>query len=182
MGIRMKYNWLLSTLLFLFIGIGCGKVKKQVTFSQLIPYQAIDTMERVKQIDVYKLEVESLKDKMETSQRDSFETAEGGRIKYFYIKEDTVKKELDYYGETGRKHFVLYQEKGMPLLIEEIEMTYETPLGVANSVEIKDSVVQTFYYHEQKLIYWLKNDQHVDVSKYAVKEGELVDFFKHNEG
>lgn len=61
-------------------------------------------------------------------------------------------------------------------------MTYETPLGVANSVEIKDSVVQNFYYHEQKLIYWLKNDQHVDVSKYTEKEGELVDFFKHNEG
>lgn len=182
MNIGMKNSWLLSIFLFLFIGIGCGKVKKQVVFSQFVAYQTIDIMERVKQIDAYKLEVESLKENLKTNQRDSFETAEGARIKCFYIKEDTVKKVVDYYGETGRKHFVLYQEKGIPVLIEEIELMYETPLGTASSVVIKDSIVQIFYYHEQKLLYWLRNNQQVDVAKYKEKEGELFDFFKNKEG
>ncbi|MDM1046613.1 hypothetical protein HX004_08390 [Myroides sp. 1354] len=157
--------------------MGCSQMKKQEKLVQEVEYQLLDTIGRVKKIEEYKHEIESFKEKWKMSERDSFESAEGGEIRCFYIEKDTVKKEIDYYGEMGRKHLVLYQKNGLPVLMEEKIFVYEEPLGINQTTALSDSLVQQFYFDKQNLIYWLKNGQHVHSSSYKEKEEELLVFF-----
>lgn len=80
----------------------------------------------------------------------------------------------------GRKHLVLYQKNGLPVLMEEKIFVYEEPLGINQTTALSDSLVQQFYFDKQNLIYWLKNGQHVHSSSYKEKEEELLVFFKRN--
>jgi len=176
----LRSNWVLILVLVSGLVMGFGKVEKQVELVQKVEYQLLDTMDKVKQIEEYKQEVASFKEKLKMRQRDSFESAEGGEIRCFYIEKDTVKMEMDYYGETGRKHLVLYQKNGLPVLMEEKTFGYEEPLGINQTTTISDSLVQQFYFDKQNLIYWLKDGQHVHSSNYKEKEEELLVFFRRN--
>lgn len=74
----MKSNRILILVLVYLLGMGCSQMKKQEKLVQEVEYQLLDTIGRVKKIEEYKHEIESFKEKWKMSERDSFESAEGG--------------------------------------------------------------------------------------------------------
>ena len=177
-GDLMKHSLLPFLLLVVFLPIGCGKGKERVEAYRFTARETIDTLAEKKGIERYKQYIESVKGSMQMLEYDHFDTAEGGRTKSYYNGKDTVKKEIKYYGEMGRKHLDCYLKNNSPLLIEEQTFLYEKPLGSTEPVMIRDSIVHIFYFNAPlQLIYWLEDDKKVNPLYYEEKEAEWRSYF-----
>ena len=61
---------------------------------------------------------------IDSLQRDVYESAEGGIVRSFYNQSDTLKKEVVYYGETGKRMLEIYQKQGKSVLIKDVLISY----------------------------------------------------------
>ncbi|MBB1140689.1 hypothetical protein [Myroides sp. WP-1] len=168
----MKDSLLLSfVILFL---LGCGKLNDKRNVKIQTEKNGIDTLNVVQQIEKYKVIVEASKMQLNNFQRDVYESSEGGVAKAYYKGEDTLKKEIVYYGEGGKKTVDIYQKDGKFILIEDKDIVYKDPIYVNSDVKVSDSTLNVFYLDsKQKLIFWLKNGKKVPTSKYKIKEEEI---------
>ncbi len=169
----MKYNFLLSlTALFL---IGCKELSTNSNIENHIKNEIIDTLNIVQQIEKYKATIEVSKMQLKNSQRDIYESTEGGLIKTYYKGSDTLKKEIVYYGEIGNKIIDIYQKNGKSIVIKDKDIVYKEPIGINSNAEIIDSIINIFYLdNKQKLIFWLQNGKKVPISEYKKKEEEII--------
>ncbi|MBB1149292.1 hypothetical protein H4K35_03945 [Myroides sp. NP-2] len=169
----MKYSFFLS-LVVLFL-IGCGKLSEKQNLKIQIEKNGIDTLNVVKKIEKYKAMVEASKMQLKNIQRDLYESSEGGVVKVYYKGADTLKKEIIYYGEGGKKTVDIYQKDGKFILIEDKDIVYKNPIYVNSDVKVSDSTMNVFYLDsKQKLIFWLQNGERVSTSKYKKKEEEIT--------
>ncbi|WP_413513493.1 hypothetical protein [Myroides odoratus] len=169
----MKDSLLLSfVVLFL---IGCGKLSDKQNVKIQIEDNRIDTLNVVQQIEKYKAMVEASKMQLKNVQRDLYESSEGGVAKVYYKGADTLKKEIIYYGEGGKKTVDIYQKDGKFILIEDKDIIYRDPIYVNNDVKVSDSTMNVFYLDsKQKMIFWLQNGKKAPTSKYKMKEEEIT--------
>ncbi|MDR0228591.1 MAG: hypothetical protein LBI72_05950 [Flavobacteriaceae bacterium] len=115
--------------------------------------------------------VEVSKMQLKSMQRDLYEPSEGGVAKVYYKGTDTLKKEIIYYGERGKKTVDIYHKDGKFILIEDKNIVYKKPIYV----KVSDSTMNVFYLDsKQKLIFWLQNGEKVPPSKYKKKEKEIT--------
>lgn len=169
----MKYSFILS-LVALFL-IGCGKLSKKQNLKIQIEKNVIDTLNVIQQIEKYKEMMEASKIQMKNIQRDLYESSEEGVAKIYYKGADTLKKEIIYYGEGGKKTVDIYQKDGKMILIEDKDIVYKDPIYVNSDVKVSDSTMNIFYLDsKQKLIFWLQNGEKVSTSKYKMKEEEIA--------
>lgn len=159
---------------FVFFSLfGCKEASQQTETDQERVVTK-DTLDIVRQLNEYKVLVDSVKSNLKNVQSNIYESAEGGTKKSFYSQTDTLKKELVYYGETGKRIINIYQKLGNPILIEDIDVRYEEPISTGKDVEIRNSVMDTYFLDDkQNLIYWLKNDQKMPKSQYKEQEKEI---------
>lgn len=169
----MKYIFLLNVMLLVING--CGRFSDTQKITIEAEKGIVDTLNIVQQIDNYKKIVESNKTGMKSIRRDIYESSEGGFMELFYNEVDTLKKEIVYYGETGKREINIYQKTGKPILIEDKDIIYRDPIYVDNNVTIKDSITDVFYLDDdQKLIFWSKKDKKVSLSEYDKKQEEIT--------
>lgn len=163
---------------FLWIVLSCGNTdnsnnKEKEPLPQ-VAIEKIDTLRTVEQHRQSKLTIDSLKPYLDSLSKDVYETTEGGQIKTFFKQSDTLKKEMVYYGEMGKRFVEVYQENGSPFLIKHTEFRYETPIYSSDKISIKDKILNEYYLKEENLIYWTKNDSVMPSSKYLAQEKNII--------
>lgn len=164
---------LLLNLVFLSL-VGCGETNQQKVNTQT-GQVTNDTLEIVRQRNEYKSSVDSMKSSLKSLQRDVYESAEGGTVESFYNENDTLKKEIVYYGETGKRVVHIYQKQGNPLLVEDTEIRYKEPISAEKDIEISSSVTDVYYMDDkQHLIYWLKDGRQIPQSQYKEQEKKII--------
>lgn len=163
---------IILSVFFLLIIAGCSR-KDQNEVSR--ETHTIDTLATVEEINSYKDSVDSMKSSLDSLEKDIYKSAEGGSIKAFYTNSDTLKKEIIYYGETGKRILHLYLREGRKIFLRDVSFKYNAPINVDEDVEISDKV-EDLYYLDNKLglIYWVRNDEVMSDSLYKVQEKELI--------
>lgn len=168
----MKTILSLSIVLLLFIG--CSEPNQQAV-KELTVEVVKDTLGIVNQANDYKLLVDSTKSSLKSVQHDIYESAEGGTVVSFYNHSDTLKKEIIYYGETGKRIVHIYLRQGKTILIEDTNISYKEPISTGREAEISGSVTDVYYLDdEQSLIYWLKDGLRMPEYQYKAQEKEII--------
>lgn len=155
--------------------VGCGETNQQKVKAQT--EQVInDTLEIVRQRNEYKSLVDSMKGNLKSVQRDIYgQSAEGASIESFYNQSDTLKKEIVYYGETGKRIIQIYKKQGDPLLVEDTEIRYKEPISAEKDIEISSSVTDVYFLDDkQHLIHWLKDGREIPESQYKEQEKKII--------
>lgn len=155
--------------------VGCGETNQQKAKAQA--EQVInDTLEVVRQRNEYKSLVDSMKGNLKSVQRDIYgQSAEGGTIESFYNQSDTLKKEIVYYGETGKRIIQIYWKQVNPLLVENTEIRYKELISAEKDIEISSSVTDVYFLDEkQHLIHWLKDGREIPKSQYSEQEKKII--------
>jgi len=169
----MRESILIITL-FLTI-VGCGENRSYSAKKKEVQVITLDSSLLVKEINDYKIKVDSIKFDLDSLQRDVYESAEGGIVRSFYNQSDTLKKEVVYYGETGKRMLEIYQKQGKSVLIKDVLISYTEPINVDKDVEIRDSITNVYYLDsQQNLIYWIKDNQVMPSSQYVKQEKEII--------
>ena len=129
----------------------------------------------MEKINNYKVSIDSIRFKLDSIQRDIYKSNEGGVVRVFYNKSDTLKKEVIYYGETGKRLVNIYQKQGKSVLIEDELINYTKPISVDKDSEIKNRTINVYYLDsQQNLVYWVKNNQDMHISLYKQQEKEII--------
>ncbi len=169
----MRTILLLSFLLFSLVG--CGESNQRSTVNNKIQSEKKNTLVLVKQANKYKLLIDSTKGNLHSVQRDVYESAEGGTVESFYNQSDTIKKEIIYYGEMGKRVVHIYKKQGKTILVEDTNVSYEEPINPKKTVKISSSVTDVYYLdRRQNLIYWIKDGRKMPESRYKAQEEEII--------
>jgi hypothetical protein len=155
--------------------VGCGETNQQKAKEQT--EQVInDTLEIVRQRNEHKSLVDSMKGNLKSVQRDIYgQSAEGGSIESFYNQSDTLKKEIVYYGEIGKRIIQIYQRQGNPLLVEDTEIRYKEPISAEKDIEISSRITNVYYLDDnQHLIHWLNDGSEMPESQYKIQEEKII--------
>ena len=155
--------------------VGCGETNQQKAKAQA--EQVVnDTLDIIRQRNEYKLLVDSMKGNLKSVQRDIYgQSAEGGTVESFYNQNDTLKKEIVYYGETGKRIIHIYQKQGNLLLVEDTEIRYKEPISAEKDIEIGSSVTDVYYLDDkQHLIHWLKDGREIPEPQYKEQENKII--------
>ena len=151
--------------------IGCSENHSSVKEENKLEVIESDTSLLVEVVNKYMMQVDSIKPNLDSLQRDIFESAEGGVVKCFYTQSDTLKKEVVYYGETGKRTLEIYQQEGSTVLIKDVKINYTEPISVDKDIETSDLVENVYYLDgKQNLIYWIKDNQVMPPSLYEKQE------------
>src|SRR5699024_9646693 len=114
--------------------IGCNG-KRTSNHRTANSIKKIDTLALVKSINHYKLKIDSIKPTLDSLNKDIYKSAEGGIVKLFYNNQsDTLKKEVIYYGETGKRLLDIYLKENKPVLIEDVTVHYKKPIAIHKEV------------------------------------------------
>lgn len=152
--------------------IACNTPPKN--FPSRIQTVRADTLRIVKNINHYKQSIDSVKSSLDSLQRNIYKSAEGGSIQVFYNRGDTLKKEVIFYGETGKRILNVYYREGKPILVEEVINYYQAPISVNEQVKIENKIRNVYYFNKKtNLIYWIKNRKYVPSSQYSKKTKEI---------
>lgn len=155
--------------------VGCGETNQQKAKAQA--EQVVnDTLDIIRQRNEYKSLVDSMKGNLKSVQRDIYgQSAEGGTVESFYNQNDTLKKEIVYYGETGKRIIHIYQKQGNLLLVEDTEIRYKEPISAEKDIEIGSSVTDVYYLDDkQHLIHWLKDGREIPEPQYKEQENKII--------
>ena len=155
--------------------VGCGETNQQKPKAQA--EQVVnDTLDIIRQRNEYKSLVDSMKGNLKSVQRDIYgQSAEGGTVESFYNQNDTLKKEIVYYGETGKRIIHIYQKQGNLLLVEDTEIRYKEPISAEKDIEIGSSVTDVYYLDDkQHLIHWLKDGREIPEPQYKEQENKII--------
>src|SRR5690606_19100615 len=88
-------------------------------------------------INEYKAFVDTLKARLASVRREVDGSAEGGVIESFFNQDDTIKKEIEYYGETGKRVVHIYLIIGHPVLVLDTEIRYKEAISSGNEISIQ---------------------------------------------
>lgn len=154
---------------------GCGQMSKKKEGREIVK-KSLDTLAVVQDVNRYRLKLDSLEPNLDSLVRDVYdESAEGGTVKVFFKESDTLKKEIVYYGETGKRLLEVYQKEGNPILIEDTNVKYQEPIYSSNDISIKSKVNNTYYLNSKSdLIYWIKNDKVMSPSLYLNQSKQII--------
>lgn len=152
----------------------CQEFYNQPKIREHIGKDTADISKFVHQTNKYKLFVDSIKNELKSIQLDIYESTESGIKTLFYNQTDTLKKEIIYYGETGKRIVATYQEEGLPILIEDTEIKYKNPICTDSNVEYMDSITNVYYLKNKKLVYWIKNAKIMPQLQYEMQEKNIV--------
>lgn len=155
---------------------GCRETNQRTnTLDTNIQSGEVDTLTLVNQLKRYKFSVDSIQASLDSIQRDVYQSAEGGLIKSFYNHSDTLKKEIVYYGETGKRLLHIYRREEKTVLIEDTKVNYEEPINLSKDVEISSRVKDVYYLDgKSNLVYWVRDSQIMPSSLYAKQEKEII--------
>lgn len=155
--------------------VSCGENRSYSVKVNEVQVVKLDSFLLVKEINDYKVRVDSIKSELDSIQRDIYESAEGGIVITFYNQSDTLKKEVVYYGEMGKRLLDIYQRQGKSVLIEDVVITYTEPISVEKEIEISDTIKNVYYLaSQQNLIYWIRDNQIMPSSQYEIQEKKII--------
>lgn len=169
----MKKILYISCLILIFVAC---KSEKHEDLNKNIHIDAsqVDTLATVNMLNNYKTKINNIKTNLNSSEEDIYKSAEGGAIKKFYRKADTLKKEIVYYGETGKKLIEVYLQENTPVLVKTVKFIYEKPIYVEKRTKIKKRVTNTYYFDNKlNLIYWIQDGKVMPSSIYS-KKGKII--------
>lgn len=161
--------------LSLFAVIRCGQTDKKIESREVVIKESLDTLTIVQNANRYRLKLDSLKPSLDSLSKDIYESTEGGTLKVFFKASDTLKKEIVYYGETGKRVLEIYLKEGNPIIIEDISIKYQEPIYSSTDVSVESKVNNIYYLNsESHLIYWIKEDQVMPPSLYLKQAKEII--------
>lgn len=177
--VTLKLNSMRNVILILctlIVVVGCGENKKRIPNQEAkAQTEKVDTLALVTMLNRYKLKVDSIKHNIDSLERDIYKSAEGGTVQSFYNSSDTLKKEIVYYGETGKRLIHIYFKEKRPVLIEDTSIHYQRPISIDNEVKIESKIINTYYFDKEKhLIYWGKDGKVMPSSQYSEKSKEII--------
>ncbi len=159
----------------LIVVVGCGENKKHTSKQESkAQTEKIDTVAFVMGLNRYKLKVDSMKRNIDSLERDIYKSAEGGTVQSFYNSSDTLKKEIVYYGETGKRLIYIYLKKNEPVLIKDISIHYQRPINIDDEVKIESRIINTYYFDRGHLIYWNKDGKVMPSPQYSEKSDKII--------
>lgn len=119
--------------------------------------------------------INNLSSKMRIVKKDiADESTEGGELKKFYLGDSLKKTILVFYGEMGIVINEYYFSDAKLIFSYKVEKWYNKPMSMDGS-KIERVEENRFYFFDQKLIRWVKNNGKIeDRSLYSVKEKDVL--------
>lgn len=119
--------------------------------------------------------INSLKNLHCTEEGIEGESAEGATLNKYYYNNQLVKATFTWFGETGKTIGEYYLKDGKAVFYYEMNERYNHHIADTSSkLTVVEKIQTRCYFHNNKLIYWLKGDALQPMEGYPQQEREIL--------
>lgn len=115
---------------------------------------------------------------LKMKKRDDFDgSAEGGEVRVYTSKTDTLKVEAVYYGETGKNEYEIYVRYKNPVFFKERTTYYHSPIGKI-PVQTDSVISHTFLLKTGKVLIGKKGNKLITAHEKVQKANDINSLYK----
>jgi hypothetical protein len=104
------------------------------------------------------------------------ESAEGGEIRVYSNRSDTVRLRALYYGETGKNEYNLYLRNKQLVSFKETAIYYNAPIG-KKPVKVDSTISTTFVLRKDRVLNGKKGRVSIDSKSYEEKLSDISSIY-----